>query len=104
MIIFHAKHSGQLGPENIVVRANDTDVLVILLASNESFSDSHLWLEVGVSENNSRRYIDVSKLSKQLGDFVHALPRLHAFTGSDYISSFCRQGKNKPFNIAMKDH
>ena len=56
-----------------MVRANDTDVLVILLASNESFSDSHLWLEVGVSENNSRRYIDVSKLSKQLGDFVPAL-------------------------------
>eukprot|EP00794_Sanderia_malayensis_P003985 gene3985-4535_t len=54
-IAFHAKHSSELGTDNIVVRANDTDVLVNLLASNESFSGSHLWLEVDVSENNSRR-------------------------------------------------
>ena len=102
-IAFHAKHSSQLGTDNIVVRANDTDVLVILLANNESFSSSHLWLEVGVSANNSRRYIDVSKLSQQLGNSVHALPGLHAFTGCDYITSFCRLGKKKPFKVAMKD-
>ena len=60
-------------------------------------------MEVGVSANNSRRYIDVSKLSQQLGNSVHALPGLHAFTGCDYISSFCRHGKKRPFKIATKD-
>eukprot|EP00795_Rhopilema_esculentum_P010448 gene10448-19156_t len=94
-IAFHAMHSSQLRTDSIVVRANDTDVLVIWLANHASFSGSHIWLEVGISVNNLRRYIDVSKLAKDLGDYVQSLPRLHAFTGRDYISSLCRQGKNK---------
>ena len=43
---FHAMHSSKLGTDNIVVRANDSDVLVIFLASHASFSGSHPWLEV----------------------------------------------------------
>lgn len=50
----------------IVVRSSDTDVLVILLTHSHVIHPQ-LWLDVGVSTNNSRRYIHVSKLGEKMG-------------------------------------
>ena len=61
---------------------------------------SKLWLEIGVSANNSRCYIQVSKLAETLGQRTcKALLGLHAFTGFDYTASFLRKGKVRPLAL-----
>ena len=37
-VAFHAVHVEQLNPGNIVVRCNDTDILIIILPNIQKFS------------------------------------------------------------------
>ena len=78
------------GRNNIVVRTNDTDVLVIILSNMDKLNaSSQIWLEVGVSTLNTLRYIEVTSLYTHLGSpLCAALAGFHAFTGCDYTSSF----------------
>ena len=103
-LLWHVKHMCDTATyKNIIVRSSDTDVLVILLTHDHILS-SHLWLEVGVSHNNTQRYIDVSKLAQVLGpELCSALPGLHAFTGCDYTASFTRKGKVHPLALLEKE-
>lgn len=90
---------------NVVIRTNDTDVLIISLGNFHNFStNAKLWLDVGICSNNTRRYIDVRKIYGELGETLcRALPALHAITGCDYTASFHRKGKIKPLKIMEKD-
>ncbi len=74
-IVWHIRYICQTQPGcNITIQCDDTDVLVILLAQNEN-AVGHIWMEVGKSTNNTRRYIDVSSLATHLGvDVCNALP------------------------------
>jgi hypothetical protein len=50
-------------PNNVVLRTNDTDVLIVLLANLEKIIPSHqVWIEVGLFPYNTQRYINVTKL------------------------------------------
>lgn len=91
-------------PNNIVVRCNDTDVLVILLGNFHKINaESKILMEVGFYNNNSLRYLDVGKLFVELGpDVCLALPGLHAFTGCDTTSCFYKKGKVTPFKQMEK--
>ena len=90
-----------LGPANVVIRANDTDVLIILLSYMPYIATNiHVWQEVGFALKNTLRFIDVNKAFENLGANVcKALPAFHAFTGSDYTAKFTRKAKVKPFHI-----
>lgn len=95
----HVKHIHILN-HIITVRANDTDVLVILLYHASLNNSLTIYMDVGNSNNNSRRYIDVTLLADTLGkELCEALPGLHAFTGCDYSPSFNGKGKVRPLNI-----
>ncbi len=102
-IMWHIGHISQSQPEcNVSVRCDDTDVLIILLA-HDAESSVRVWMDVGKSSNNTRRYIDVSSLADHLGvDLCKALPGLHAFTGCDYTAAFYRKGKFRPLTIMEK--
>ena len=52
-VAFHAVHVEQLNPGNIVIRCNDTDILIIMLSNIQKFSQSHVWLDMGLDYNNS---------------------------------------------------
>ena len=101
-VVFHMNHIKTAKTETyLTVRANDTDILIILLyhIANEE-NVPNVWMDLGFSKNNSRRYIDVTTLANNLGKAVCcALPALHAFTGCDYTASFLRKGKLRPFEI-----
>ena len=85
---------------NVVVRASDTDILILLLFFISQL-DLRVWMETGRSSDNTRRYIDINNLANHLGSQVcKALPGLHALTGCDYESSFARKGKIRPLQIA----
>ena len=108
LIAFHAsKVQG-----NIVVRASDTDVLVILIG----MMGRHLQDQVAVSydrivvqcgASNTCRYIDAGKivlaLESRTDGLASALPGLHALTGTDFTAAFYRKGKVRPLDIVQRD-
>ena len=95
ILALHANHASSTQPDaNIVVRANDTDVLVILIYHSNHFK-CQLFMDVGSNDDNTRRYIHVTKLAESMENMSLVLPALHAFTGCDYTASFLRRGKIK---------
>lgn len=82
---------------DIVVRAHDTDIAVILLYHCEKIEKT-IWLDVGTVSKKTRRFINISAIQKSLGPGISkALPAFHAYTGSDYTSAFAKKGKARPF-------
>lgn len=86
---------------NVVVRSNDTDVLVILLANKCKLPEKiHIWMEVGFQTKNTLRYIDIDLLADKIGlSMCLALAGFHSFTGCDYTSAFLGKGKARPYKI-----
>lgn len=87
---------------NVLIRCNDTDVLVIILGNMENFlCKFNIWMEVGTG--NHQRHIDITKLYTTLGaSLSSALPGFHAITGCDYNPAFFRKGKSKPLKLLEK--
>ena len=95
-----------------MIRASDTDVLVILLGmigrhltSQRPTAYSRIIMDGG--SGNSRRHIYVSSIAnaleaKQKG-LAAAMPGLHAITGSDFTTAFYREGKIKRREVLEKD-
>ena len=104
-IVWHLTHcTKEEGCRSVVVRSSDTDVLVVLLFHSLAY-DVSLWMDVGNSGTNSRRFINIKDLRIYLGaEVCRALPGLHAFTGCDYTAAFSRKGKIRPFEIALKSN
>ena len=51
-----------------------------------------VWMDVGLSSNNTRRYIYISQLTHKLdSNVLKALPGINAFTGCDYTASFLQR-------------
>ena len=82
-VIFHTKHADTKNPGQIIIRGNDTDIFIISLENVQKLSQSHLWFNTGLDSDNSRSYVDISKLSKEL-NYGKTLPRIYAYTGTDY--------------------
>ena len=88
----------------IVVEANDTNILAILICNQHKFEGMHIWMEVGNFANNSLRFIDMSLLVEHLGEELSkSIPAFHAFTGCDYSLAFVGKGKIRPFELLAKD-
>jgi len=108
LIAFHLSSANG----NVMIRASDTDVLVIVigmvgrqLTSQRATSYNQIIMDCG--SGNTRRHIDLSSIttvleSKQKG-LAAALPGLHAFTGCDYTTAFYRKGKTKPLQVLEGD-
>ena len=54
-----------------------------------------------MGSDNSRNYVDISKLFKEL-DTVKALPGIYAYTGIDYLPALYRKGKVRPLLLMTK--
>ena len=89
-VTFHAVHDEQLNPGNIVIRCNDTGIFIIMLSNIQKFSQSHVWLDMGLDYNNSRTFINVKGTVDKL-NYIQALPGAYAFPGSDYTPAFFRK-------------
>ena len=94
LIAFHIANTDS---SNVIVRASDTDVLIILIGAlgqqrPERRSIGNIIMDSGMG--NSRRYINVTNIAEvleaQKPGLSQALPGFHAFTGCDYTSVFYR--------------
>ena len=96
-VAFHAVHVKQLNPGNTVIRCYDIDILIIMLLNIQKFSQSHVWLDMGLDYNNSLTFIDVKGTADKL-NYIQALPGVCTFTGCDYTPAFFKKGKNVQLN------
>ncbi|KAG1648372.1 hypothetical protein GQR58_029891 [Nymphon striatum] len=88
--------------QNVVVRATDTDIMVILLYHARQLN-ANMWMDLGHSADNTRRYAHITTLANHIDPVLcKALPGYHALTGCDYTSSFFRKGKVNPLKKAEK--
>ena len=87
---------------NVVIRSNDTDVLVIALGQASVIKDN-VWLEIGYASDNSLEYVNINQLIDHFGmTLCRSLPAFHAITGCDPIPALSGRGKVKPFKWLMK--
>ena len=103
-ICLHAEFIDKSNEEisDIAIRGSDTDIAVILIHHCHRF-DANIWMDSGTAAKNNRRYIDISGISKALGQqLCTALPSFHAYSGCDYTSAFVRKGKLRPFKKLEK--
>ena len=104
-MIFHLANIFEESPDvNVVVRSNDTDVLILLVYHVKQIRNNpKVWMDLGVASNNTRRYINISYLVSTLSpSIVDALPGLHAFTGCDVTAAFLGKGKCRPLQLMEK--
>ena len=97
-MMFHATHSDNQDPGNIIVRANAADVLIILLANIHHLQNSQLWYDAGNNYDNSREYVDVNLLAEKI-NFRTALPGAYGLLVNDYTPA----GKVKPLELVIKN-
>ena len=84
--------------DHVIVRASDTDVLVIPIGATGQESPN-VWTMADIimdcGMGNSRRYINVTNIADVLEErrpgLARALPGYHAFTGCDFTSAFGSQ-------------
>ena len=90
-----------MNPGNIVIKCNDTDILIIMLLNIHKFSQSHVWLDMGLDYNNSSTFIDVKGTADKL-NYIQELPGIYTFTGCNYPPAFFRKGKKRQIEIMLK--
>ena len=103
-MILHAKHIQ--GP--VLIHADDTDVLVLLLSHSNVLGDVYIKTGRGSKSRIIQIKRIVENLTKDLGtgirvqDFLKSLSGLHAITGCDSVSDFAGKGKAKALKLLMK--
>lgn len=100
-IVFHISKVPE--NSNILVKASDTDVLIILLGNMHKFPNLQIWLPNSASKkcnNKDEVYINCTDLSIKLGaTLCLALSAFDAYTGCDYTAAFFNKGKARPFYL-----
>ena len=88
--------------ERIVVRSDDTDVMVLLIYyTSKGKLGSSVYMHAGHEAQtvNHRRFIPVHTIAEIHGErFCESLPAVHALTGCDATSSFYRIGKRLAYS------
>ena len=93
-IFLHADDAVEAGSSSIIIRTNDTDV-VVLAVVYAAKTKVQVYVSMGTSENN-RRYIDASEIAEKLGsEKCRALLLFHSYTGCDTTSFFRNFGKKR---------
>ena len=97
-LMVHIKDAMNKGHRQILVRTNDTDVLVLAVAIVQELGDSELWILFGKGAN--LRYIACHEIAQSIGpQKARALPLFHAFSGCDCVSAFLNIGKTTHWRV-----
>ena len=83
-IVLHLAAIVQQSDNHIMsVRSSNTDVCILrLYHASKLSSPATVYMDVGLSNKNTRRYVNISQVANHLDHhIIDALPALHAFTG-----------------------
>ena len=87
-MILHAFDAANNGLEKKLIRASDSDVVVLATAFVLKMPLKELWISHG------GKHIPTREIARQLGaDKSTTLPAIHVFTGCDVVSAFYGKGK-----------
>ena len=93
-VILHVCKTASITPNNILIRASDTDIFTIMLRNIHNIQNKNNTIFMQLGNGNSTRIVNVTKIHQQLGTSVaKAMPGLHSFTGCNFTPSFYRKGK-----------
>ena len=94
------------GYKSTTIRANDTDVLVILIAFMPSFLQKDPSFKLILkSGTDGKDIFNINNICIKIGEQrCRGLLFFHAFTGCDYISSFYGIGKTRWFDAFIDDN
>jgi hypothetical protein len=94
-IFVHVRHCVENGKKIILIKANDTDILVIAVSVFARLRNSgmeKLWIEFGQGQNV--RWIPVHDVCSAIGqEKSEGILFFHAFSGCDSVSGFKGKGK-----------
>ena len=94
-IFLHVRHAVAGGHKQVIIKANDTDVLVIAVSMFPMLCElgiEKLWISFG--QGASHRWIPVHDVCREIGlEKSKGIPFFHAFTGCDVASAFRGKGK-----------
>ena len=93
-IFVHARHAAEAGSKVIMVKANDTDILVIAISVLQALQNlglQQLWVAFGQKQN--LKWIPVHDLCCKLAEKSNGMLFFHALTGCDVVSGFRGKGK-----------
>ena len=94
----HVKHAIQDGFKNVMIIANDTDVVVLALYYFHRLQVETLWIRFGVGRNIS--WIPIHEIADELGEEkCSAIVFWFIFTGCDTVSSFGGRGKRTAWEV-----
>ncbi|KAJ8358245.1 hypothetical protein AAFF_G00020150 [Aldrovandia affinis] len=93
-IFVHARHVTEAGSKVIMVKASDTDVVVIAVSVLQALQElglQQLWVAFGQGQH--LRWVPVHDLCCTLAEKSKGMLFFHAFTGCDVVSAFRGKGK-----------
>ena len=94
-IFVHAKHAVMEGNQTLMIKANDTDVVVIaisILPSLQELGLQKLWIAFG--QGKHLKWIPIHDIVSSIGpEKTSGILFFHAFTGCDVVSAFRGKGK-----------
>ena len=94
-IFVHAKSAVSYGSKSLMIKANDTDIVVLAVSVFSTLQEmglDHLWIAFG--QGSKMCWISIHQLNEVIGsDMSSEMPFFHAFTGCDVVSAFRGKGK-----------
>lgn len=94
-IFVHARHAAICGSKSIIIKANDTDVVVLAvsaLANLKALGLEKVWIAYG--QGGHVRWIPIHEIALEVGqEKASGITYFHAFTGCDTVSAFLGKGK-----------
>ncbi len=97
-MMLHAFHGYNHNIKKILIRATDTDVVVLAISAASTMADCELWVEFGTGKH--QRLIAAHSIAAQLGPSQSSgLLLLHAISGCDNVSSFYGIGKKTAWKV-----
>lgn len=97
-VILHTLDASLSGYRRIMIRTNDTDVVVIAVANFQDIPVDEFWIAYGTGKHF--RYLAIHTIARRLGvQKAKALPFFHALTGCDTVSFLAGKGKKTAWDV-----
>lgn len=97
-ILLHVAAAAQEGYPRVLIRTNDSDVIVIATSLYKQIQGlKELWVAYGTGSNV--QYLAIHDIAHLLGVKAPLLGAFHSLTGSDTTSSFFGKGKKSAWKI-----
>jgi len=102
-VVLHMIHADKITPRDIVIRASDTNILVLLL-HNVHRGSSTAWMETGTRGQGNVRYLNFNKIAAEIGRTQSVIKDLEEFVCALYGAKKRLPLNKHRFNVVDKTY